>query len=472
MSELWICSIGRLPPTCRWWEGAERSFTRQASGTKRPPVEWQTVHWQARRNTGDAQNSGNRTSAEPVSPTAFQLVAFRGPVRDIFRGRTDDTSAVDVRTVDRMCKYPSGELPAAIVEAVAAGGGAQGAGQQSGFVDEIDVTEHFARDLVVDVAFAADSQQMLLKNNAFVEAQGLWYGGGDVTAALPAGGGLLQIDDEILAYSARDAGTVAIAKNGRGLLHTEARAHDRGARVHFLTQRPAAILLSSITGRSDTMPLQALGAMPPNFGTVLINRSEMAHYCWVRASGDNAVLEMPRQFPPGDDGDSTGSRGLFRGRYGTVPTGAGAQEPVILMPFRYWDRHAPRNDDPEQSYFQFTSREAPVYFRSLQWEEEVSDGTVDVVCLVRADERAPWTSEPGKSPFLRQLQRPAAEAAPSVLDVQATQLEIRFAVEYRAGCLDLQSFRAHGWKTAPTIRRVEVESEGEGRIVFERVSAR
>jgi len=181
---------------------------------------------------------------------------------------------------------------------------------------------------------------------------------------------------------------------------------------------------------------------------------------------------MPRSFPPAEDGDSTGARGLFRGRYGTAPQNAGASEPVIAMPFRYWDRYVPRNDDPEQSYFQFTAREAPVYFRTLSWEEEVQDGTVDVCCLLRSDERAAWTDEPGKTPWLRRYVRAAVEAQPALLDLQATQLELRFCTEYRTGCLDLQTFTAHAWKTAPRVRHVDLEYEGEGRILFERVTAR
>ena len=55
----------------------------------------------------------------------------------------------------------------------------------------------------------------------------------------------------------------------------------------------------------------------------------------------------------------------------------------------------------------------------------------------------------------------------AILDLQATQLELRFVHIYSPGCLDLQTFRAHGWKTAPKVRNVELEYEGESRIVRE-----
>ena len=44
--------------------------------------------------------------------------------------------------------------------------------------------------------------------------------------------------------------------------------------------------------------------------------------------------------------DGRGS-GLFRGRYGTLPQTHGGGAPVILFPFRYWDRWAHQADAPE-----------------------------------------------------------------------------------------------------------------------------
>lgn len=442
-----------------------------ASGSQRPGVEWHTVHWSARRYGSDVTAGQQRPPSELLGPSPFQLAAFQAPVQIAIRGRAAGAGPVDSRTVDRMVKFPSGELPAAACEAVGAGGSASGGEQQSGIVDEIHVVDHVAHDLLVAEAFGESALQFELEAG-YVTATGRVFTGTNFGDELPPGGGLLQIDAEILAYSRRADGTVTIAQDGRGLLGTEPRGHDRGARVHFLTHRPAAILTGSVSPRSDQLPVQVLGAMPSAFGTVLLHRGELLHYTWVRRSGDAAILEMPRAYPPGEDGDSTGARGLFRGRYGTTPIAAGSGEAVILMPFRYWDRHVERQDDPEQAYFQCTTREAPVYFRTLQWQEEVQDGLVDVVCLVRADGRAAWTDEPSRGGFLRRLQRAATDQQPAVLDLQATQLEVRFVTEYKPGCLDLQTHRAHGWKTAPKIRAVELQYEGEGRILTERETAR
>jgi hypothetical protein len=43
---------------------------------------------------------------------------------------------------------------------------------------------------------------------------------------------------------------------------------------------------------------------------------------------------------------------------------------------------------------------------------------------------------------------------------------------YKAGAVDLASFRAHGWKTTARIEDVRLEYEGQSRIFDERVTTR
>ena len=73
-----------------------------------------------------------------------------------------------------------------------------------------------AQELVVDRYFTFNSTGRV------------WGGGADLSAGYPQGGGLVQVDDEIMAYSAVAAGRFTITQNGRGLLNTEPRGHDRG----------------------------------------------------------------------------------------------------------------------------------------------------------------------------------------------------------------------------------------------------
>lgn len=442
-----------------------------ADGMTRPSVEWHTVNWSMRYYATEGPRNadpGERLGVEP-----FQLVAFREGIRRTpLVGPGPTTATLDTRQMDRMVKFPGGELPAAHCKAVALGGGVAGGEIVDGLVDEIEVAEQVAESVCLSAGMTADAPGFTTLAFGRVDPHGLVFLGDDWTARFPAGGGLVAIDDEILAYRGISDGVFVIAENGRGLLGTEPRAHDRGAQVHFLTHRPAAILLSGVQPTGDELPVQAGGAMPPRSGTGLLGRTELLHWTWSRLDGETLTFSMPRAFPPGEDGDSTGGHGLFRGRYGTTPVGAGANEPLIAMPFRYWDRHVERNDDPDLHYFQFTSREAPVFFRGLRWREETTDRGVDVVCNVRADDRAAWHDDPRYTPGLWRLERAAGDDQPALLGLQATQLELRFATVYLSGCLDLVGGQAHGWKTAPRIERIELEYEGEGRILQERVTAR
>lgn len=454
----------------------------QASGSKRPLVEWHTVNWCARRFDDDTPPPG-RQVYERLGPDPFQLVAFRAGVQLPTLPPPDGEVILEPRRYDRVVKFPSGELPAAWCEGPTVGGGIAGGIPITGFVDDVEVTNQIVPDVVVDEAFD-ESAKVFRINTAFrLEASGMVPAGVDVSEAFPKGGGLVLIDGEILAYSQRSAGEFTVATNGRGLLNTEARGHDRGARVHFLTHRPAAILTSGVGSKDSQLPVIDRGALPRN-GTLLLGQ-ELLHYTWPRGTTEQVVLEMPTWFPSDGEPVSSQARGLFRGRFGTAAQGGANNEAVILFPFRYWDRHVERSDDPELAYAQLTTNEAPAYFRTLRWREETTDARCEVVCLVRTDGKTPWEAEPAPAAGLWLLKRASAgtsagtsaqagsAAAPAHrLGRNASRLEIRFATVYRPGAVDLASFRAHGWKTTARITDVVVEYEGQGRVFDEQVTAR
>jgi hypothetical protein len=439
-----------------------------ASGTTRPAVEWHTCNWVTRRFEAD-NLSQDRAPAERYGPWPFQLVGFREAVRGVYLGPPRGTPVFDPRQFDRVVKYPSGELPAAYCENPSVGSGVGNQMPMQGFVDEIDVALHLVPDLVVDEAFTAGA-------STFRTVPGLTYSPAgplgftnDLSATYPAGGGLLLIDGEILAYQQRANGEFTLAGNGRGLLGTQARDHDRGARVHFLTHRPAAVLSAGVGLRDAVLRVQALGAMPRS-GTALLG-TELLHYAWTRQVGDQGTLEMPRWFPAGDRGNTSQARGLLRARFGTMPATGGASDVVISWPFRFWDRYAEFADDPELAYFQLTTTEAPSFYRSLQWRQQTQDLRVEVVCLARTDSKAPWHQDPATTPGLWRFQNLGQDQRPHALMVQAGRLELRFATIYRPGVFDLFTGRAHGWKTTARIDRVRVDYEGQGRILDERITA-
>lgn len=441
----------------------------KANGTQRPDVEWHSVNWVCRRYNAD-NLAQNKAPVERYGPWPFQLVAFTDGVKGAFLGPPRGTLVLEPRKFDRVVKFPSGELPAAYCENVYLGSGLGKANPVGGYLDEVDVVSHFADDLVVDEVFAASGKVLKTVPGLTVNANGPVMAEGDRSAPYPQGGGLLWIDGEIVGYQSRSNGEFTIATNGRGLLGTEVRDHDRGARVHFLTHRPAAVLASQVGSRENLVAVQALGAMPVA-GTARLG-NELLHYTWTRQSGDRATLEMPRWYPPGEDEHSPSARGLFRGRFGTTPGTGGAGEMVISWPFRYWDRFAEQSDDPELAYFQFTLTEAPSFWKTLNWREESRDPRVDVVCLVRTDSKAPWTGDPAATPGLWKFTREAGDEKGAVIGAQASRLEVRFAATYKPGVVDLLSGREHAWKTTVRVDKVRVAYEGQTRIVDERETAR
>lgn len=444
----------------------------QASGTGRPPVEWHTVNWVWRRFDSDLLQN-DQMPAEVLGPYAFQLVGFKERVVQLIQGpASNEQQQIDTRLLDRMIKFPSGELPAAYCAEVAYGATVGNSEAVRGALDELHVTLQTANDLVVEEAFAADARSFRVRQDGFVVPAGFLVTGGDETARFPPGGGLVQIDGEILAYQTRAAGEFTLANSARGLLGTEPKDHDRGAVVHFLTHVPAAILAASTSAQGDSLTLQALGAMPAGRGAVLCN-NEVLHYTWVRTNGDQgnqASLEMPRYYLPGED--SSRSRGLLRGRFGTAPGSMSQGDVAIAFPIRYWDRHQDQSEDPELHYFQLSSMLGPVFWKSIDYQQETSDARVEVECLLRVDGRPAFGADPETAPQLRRIQRLAGDDKPSLVALPGSLLEARFSVIYKTGCLDLQTHLQHGYKTTAKVKNVRVEYEGEGCILDEKVTTR
>ncbi|MEM7198973.1 MAG: hypothetical protein AAF628_01825 [Planctomycetota bacterium] len=448
----------------------------QASGTDRPPVEWHTVNWSARRYGSDRINTTGGTGGaigERLGPYPFQLVAFKEQVADLFVGPPERNFDQDTRFLDRIVKFPSGELPAAAPEDAWFGSTPQrDVAASGGIVDELISVGRRARALMLDAPLDAGAQQFLVRTDLLVTPQGDVVVEADLTAAVPRSGGLLLIDGEVLAYSSHQNGQFQIATSGRGLLGTEPRGHDEGALVYYLDQVPAAILAANLNESSPDVIVQSLGDLGRDAGTLLVGSGssatpELLHYTWT--VGDQ-LLGMPEWADP--EAPQTRGRGLFRGRYGSLPVSASAGEPVIFFPHRYWDRQHERADDPEMAYLQVTWDLAPVYFRSLWWDDDEPDPLIDQQCLVRIDGRGSFADDPETTPGLFLLEDGAPGELPNPLGWQGSRLEARFFARYRRGAFDANRFGQGAWKKAPTVRALEILYEAESRLLEERVSAR
>jgi hypothetical protein len=70
------------------------------------------------------------------------------------------------------------------------------------------------------------------------------------------------------------------------------------------------------------------------------------------------------------------------------------------------------------------------------------------------------------------IHRASGDDHPTPLGWQGAILEARFVTIYKAGCLDTVTHRAHAYKTAPRVKDVRIEYEGQGQILCEQVTAR
>ena len=81
-------------------------------------------------------------------------------------------------------------------------------------------------------------------------------------------------------------------------------------------------------------------------------------------------------------------------------------------------------------------------------------------------------ADPAEHPSLWEFAGGASDRSAHRISRQASRLEVRFHTVYQPGCLDLQAFTQHGWKTSARVEDVRVQYEGQTRILDEQVTAR
>ncbi len=459
--------------------------SRRQSG-QTPGVEWHTVNWAVGIPRSDnidpddtTGNSGNE-GRELIGQWPFYLVAFQDQVTMPLIGEAapsrSDANLTDVRLLDRMVKFPSGELPAVDADNAFVGGSAANDGvPMRGLIDEVAVMARMAFPRPLDQQLNESANEFYVRPNVIMTPAGLMeggrprqlrsYGNFDQFAAT---GGMLQIDEELIAYQNYDVSTgrVSVAQNGRGMLGTLPRGHDEGAVVHFLEQTPTAILSAGLSQNDHEVQVNDLGGLPGAEGTVLVGQ-ELLHYTFTRG---RTTLAMPRWHDPENEGRAR--VGLFRGRFGTVPGSLTGGSPVVWMPFRYWDRFHERAEDPALAHVQLTLDHGPAWFASFGWEENAPEATVDLQCMVRLDERARFDEDPEQNPWLWRFDDGQPGGQQNRIQAHGRRFEARFQHVYSPGAFSAQTWMAQGWKQAPTIRTYLLDYEGETRILQEEVTTR
>jgi hypothetical protein len=286
----------------------------------------------------------------------------------------------------------------------------------------------------------------------------------DFLNVLPTDAGLLRMGSEILCYGGYDAtaGAINVAPGGRALLGTREETHEVGQTVTWLEVFTVSTLAGPISADDSVITLVD-SADFPYAGTVLVD-TELVHY--TRRVGN--TLQMPRLSSTPGAKDERGG-GIFRGRYGTSPAAHAAGTPVILFPFRYWDRWRDRADAPELAYFGFELDQPSAYWRSMFWQAEETDtGGSRVFVLQRTDPSAPWDADPEQTRGLDLLERGMHEGQPNALGLQADRIEWRAFVRFAPGAFDELTGTSHAWKQTPRLRLFGVEYLGPN-VVLRRV---
>jgi hypothetical protein len=149
--------------------------------------------------------------------------------------------------------------------------------------------------------------------------------------------------------------------------------------------------------------------------------------------------------------------GLFRGRFGTEPADHAAGTPVILFPFRYWDRWAERADGPELAYMGLQVEQPAAWWRSVFWSwEEPAAGGSRMGVLQKTDPTTPWDADPDLEPGLDLQWDGIVNEKPVPVAAAADGMEWRVFVDYLPGAFDPDTALSHGWKTTPRLRRLGV----------------
>jgi hypothetical protein len=375
--------------------------------------------------------------------------------------------SADTTLFARVALFPSGERPRNVTS-VSVGSDFRIVGSRvpTAFVDELVFgTDTLDHQLVVsDKGFLEGEENLVVRpvhrTLGGDLAQGAPLGG------LPEDGGLLRLGAEIVAYDGFDAGSGAIhvPAGGRGLLGTDPQNHVEGTAVRFLEPWRVSTLATGVGPADSELPLASPEGFPPS-GTALVDQ-ELVHF----TRQFEGSLAMPRASEVPGAMDEKGA-GLFRGRFGTAAASHAAGAPVILFPFRYWDRWAERADAPELAYFEIALDQPDAFWRSSFWDVEnpaVAGPRIAVLERARAD--VPWDAEPGDGDpeageGLTSWDDGHLDRGGNGIGVQSDRVAWRVHVRYEPGSFDPVQGLAHGWKTTPRLRLLGAEYLAPNRIL-------
>jgi hypothetical protein len=188
---------------------------------------------------------------------------------------------------------------------------------------------------------------------------------------------------------------------------------------------------------------------------------ELVHY----TRTDGSILAMPRASSEPGELDEKGA-GLFRGRFGTARAAHAAGTPVVLHPFRYWDRWSELADAPELTYYELALEQPDAYWRRVFWKASAAAFPgPELGVLQRTNADTPWDDVPEDENGLTLLREGKLDVNGNPIGVQSDRVEWRVFVRHLPGSFDPIDGLAHGWKTTPRLELFGAEYMAPGRTL-------
>ncbi|MFQ5845525.1 MAG: hypothetical protein ACE5JG_11120, partial [Planctomycetota bacterium] len=303
--------------------------------------------------------------------------------------------------------------------------------------------------------------------------------GGPGGTEAPRGPGVLKIGGELVVYRLAQRRGQAVELSGcvRGVLRTTPGSYSRGARLEVLPGITVGVLTEGAQESGNRLSGVGFDGFP-RIGCVRLEDRD-ADQAELRIYTENAggSLQMP-VYPSGG--------GIFVGRYGTRARSFDAGTPVFWHPIRAWDRFAEFSDDPELSFWSFSTQLRDAYAKRLYWSEVITE-RANLRVLVRLNEGIGWDatsrrivtlSEDGDSDgsgrgrsrrpppgeALRYLYRMEDPGGDNFVGAQADRIEIRVFVIYEDGAYEWTDPSAMGWKDKPVLQSLSLEYVQPNRV--------
>ncbi|MCZ6601894.1 MAG: hypothetical protein O6952_02675, partial [Planctomycetota bacterium] len=241
----------------------------------------------------------------------------------------------------------------------------------------------------------------------------------------------------------------------RGLLGTEPTAHAPGISADIQSYPPVSVFERLDERR---MIVKSTAGFPRE-GYLAFDRGpafdvDIWAYHRVRGNGRLDLCEDVR-------GDPT----FLGGMYGTRPTAPSQGDIVVAMPYRYFDRYAPRVDSARAAYFETSRRVPGAIWRGIRWDGTTPPGT-EIRVLARVDGKPDWSAEPGKPVDGHTLYLFNDPGARNRIDEMGDQVEIRIHFTYKDGAFKRNlGQQSDEWKDTPTLRSLTVEYHRPVRVL-------